>query len=141
MHFYILLSLGLAFLLLRRDSLITRLVALLPTENKNVQIALTTVMLNVAVASCEGAVSEEKEEAQVQCVTSLAMLLFEALTDPEARYRALVAMGTLLASGVEDNMKLANELGVKASVELWRKEATDSKKIRDCGAFVIRMLP
>jgi hypothetical protein len=139
---------GRSFLLLQRDSLVTRLMNLLPKDNKNVQVAMATVILNIAVACCETGPSDSKgvstvlAEAQVQCVTTIGMLLLEALTDVEARFRTLVALGTLLETGVVSSecANLAKEFRCKLAVERWRDEAGGSKKTIECANFLLAIL-
>ena len=67
-----------------RNSIITRLAHLLPSMNKNVQIGMSTVMLNYAVASTS---LMPDEETQIQCITTIGMLFLDGLTELEAVYR------------------------------------------------------
>ena len=73
---------GLSLLLSQRDPLITRAVTVLPkSNNRNVEIALATLMLNLSVAVCR----EGDEVGQTQCLTSIGMLFLDAISDQEAR--------------------------------------------------------
>ena len=65
---------------------------LIPNDNKNIQIAVSTLVLNYSIASTKFIVDVE---LQKQC-TTLTSLLIVSLTDPEAKYRTLIALGTLL---------------------------------------------
>ena len=125
-----------------RDGLITRLVTVLPNENKNVQVALATVMVNLSVASCclGGDADPDREETQVQTLTSVVMLLLEAITESEAKYRTLVALGTLLEAGFPDNLRLAKEIGAVEAVQKWMDNPDAVKKERECGDFILRIL-
>ena len=77
-----------------RDSVITRLAHLLPSSNKNVQVGMSTVMLNYVVA---GTIQMSDEETQVQCLTTIGILFLEGLSEIEAMYRyALVHLIILL---------------------------------------------
>ena len=64
---------------------------LIPNDNKNIQIAVSTLVLNYSIASTNFIVDVE---LQKQC-TTLSSLLIVSLTDPEAKYRTLIALGTL----------------------------------------------
>ena len=125
-----------------RDGLITRLVTVLPNENKNVQVALATVMVNLSVASCcfGDDADPDREETQVQTLTSVVMLLLEAITEAEAKYRTLVALGTLLKAGFPDNLRLAKEIGAVEAVQKWMDNPHAVKKERECGAFILQIL-
>lgn len=125
-----------------RDGLITRLVTVLPNENKNVQVALATVMVNLSVASCclGDHADPDREETQVQTLTSVVMLLLEAITEAEAKYRTLVAVGTLLKAGFPDNLRLAKEIGAVEAVQKWLDHPDALKKEKECAAFILQIL-
>lgn len=114
---------GRGLLLAQRDAIVSRAIAVLPKDNKNVQVALATLLLNYAVAAC-AAGRDQEEETQVQLITSLCMVVLEALADPEARFRALVALGTLLAApDGGENARLARDLQPRAHLEAWKDQA------------------
>ena len=106
------------------------------------QVALATVMVNLSVASCclGDDADPDREETQVQTLTSVVMLLLEAITEAEAKYRTLVALGTLLEAGSGDNLRLAKEIGAADAVRKWLGHPEAVKKERECGAFILQML-
>lgn len=124
-------------LLQLRDSVITRVSAMFPTDNKNVQIAMATLMLNYCVALSGAA---EPSEGQAQCLTSLGLLFLDsdAITDPEAKYRTLVALGTLLSGKhAEQNARIAHDMDVAIKVQHW-KQLEDTDKIQRCAQLIIQ---
>ena len=155
---------GLVTLMKTRDSVITRLAHLLPSSNKNVQIGMSTVMLNYAVAATS---VMPDEDAQVQCMTSIGMLFLDGLSELEAIYRwdnalliflrflsfifssfftqkilkirTLVALGTLMHLSPE-NVNLAHRVEIKTRVETWRLASSGAQKVQECSQFVLGML-
>ena len=85
---------------------------LIPTDNKNCQIAVSTLVLNYAIACTN--ISVDKD-LQKQC-TTLTSLLIVGLTDPEAKYRTLIALGTLLEAS-SSNAAEAKSMEMKESVQ------------------------
>ena len=106
------------------------------------QVALATVMVNLSVASCclGDDADPDREETQVQTLTSVVMLLLEAITEAEAKYRTLVALGTLLKAGFPDNLRLAKEIGAVEAVQRWMDNPDAVKKEKECGAFILQFL-
>ena len=48
---------------------------------------------------------------------NMTTLLLESLTDPEAKYRALVALGTVLSEGSSESRTLAKSLDLRERVQ------------------------
>ena len=48
------------------------------------------------------------------------MLLLESLTDPEAKFRALVALGTVLSGGSPESRTLAKSLDLRERVQTFK---------------------
>merc|ERR1712179_577792 len=67
---------------------------LIPSDNKNCQVAVATLILNYAISSTTFKIDTD---LQNKC-TTLTSLLIVGLTDPEAKYRTLIALGTLMES-------------------------------------------
>ena len=85
---------------------------LIPNDNKNIQIAVSTLVLNYSIASTNFIVDVE---LQKQC-TTLSSLLIVSLTDPEAKYRTLIALGTLLEAS-SSNVAEAKSLDMKECIK------------------------
>ena len=85
---------------------------LIPTENKNCQIAVSTLVLNYTVAATNFSVDTP---LQKQCNTLISLLIV-GLTDPEAKYRTLIALGTLLEAS-SSNVSDAKSLDMRESVK------------------------
>ena len=124
-----------SFVIRQREEVYRLAVALLPTDNKNVQISLSSLMLNYAIASCD----TDDEEGQKFSLTTLCMLCLEAITDPEAKYRVLVALGTLLNKS-KSNVTMAKSLEANTHVQTWKMTAGNVKKVEECASFVLASL-
>ena len=73
-------------MLSQHPTIINQLSALFPIENKQAQIAMSTVLLNYTIAATEKAVNEE---LQSTCL-SLSLLFLQGMSDTEARFRNMV---------------------------------------------------
>lgn len=111
--------------------------------NKNTQIAMSTLLLNYAVAHLRaGAVCNEQDtERMVQLLTAMVAVAAE-LTDGEAQFRLLVAAGTLCnveGSGTAEIRELAIALELPRVVEKW--VATDCpEKVKLCAQQFLESL-
>merc|ERR1712223_1382265 len=85
---------------------------LIPTDNKNLQIAVSTLILNYVVASTTAIIDMD---LQKQCNTLISLLIV-GLTDQEAKYRTLIALGTLLEAS-SSNVNDAKAMEMKESVK------------------------
>ncbi len=125
----------------QREAIVTRAVAILPLESRPAQVALATLLLNYAVLGAghlPGVAAEP--ETQAQLITSLCMLALEALRDPEAQFRALVALGTLLSADPSGNSVVAaKDMMARAGVEAWmdQAEVDGNRKVKECAQFVL----
>merc|ERR1719414_1268426 len=80
-----------------RDSVLTRIFQeLFPIaeDNKNIQIAASTLLLNYSVSINR----KMDDESQIQMLSTLCINFLTFITDWEARFRTLVAIGTMLTS-------------------------------------------
>ncbi|KAK4875781.1 hypothetical protein RN001_012203 [Aquatica leii] len=72
--------------------------------NKNVEIALTTFLLNLSILSIKF-----EDEFGILLLTNVVPDMVIALNDCEAQFRGLIAIGTLLTVGNADQKKLIKE--------------------------------
>ncbi|XP_057527611.1 uncharacterized protein LOC130806507 [Amaranthus tricolor] len=90
------------------------------TTNKNVQFAYSTLILNFSVLLIE----KRDEEGQLQ-VLSAALEIAEAENlDPESKFRALVAIGSLMLDGLVKEVALDLDVG---SIAKTAKSSSDTK--------------
>ncbi|RZC40157.1 phospholipase A-2-activating protein [Asbolus verrucosus] len=68
-------------------------VTALGSLNKNAQIALATILLNLSVASLK-----KKDELGISVLADVIPDILSKLSDPESQFRGYVALGTLLTS-------------------------------------------
>ena len=101
---------------------------------------MASLLLNFSIASVSCGL-----DAQSHCLTALATVGAGAITDGEARYRALVAMGTILNQGDPANLVHAKEYGLSAAVSDWMETAkrnggAEAGKVAECAGFVAASL-
>jgi len=119
-----------------RESVISRiLMETLDNQNKNVQIALATLFLNYAVALAKRPGSED---GQIQVLSALGINAISFISDWEARFRVMVAIGTILSIS-PDNIEYARTLEVRDGVRGW-KVLEGPQKCTECAQFIIKML-
>lgn len=119
------------------ESLVNRvMVQLLPVVdgNKNIQIAVSTLLLNLVISFS----TKVDEEALTQLLTPLGLHFMEQITDWEARFRTLVAIGTILAT-CPDTKEFARAMDVKEAVRGWRI-LEGPAKVSECARFIEEML-
>ncbi|XP_034146766.1 phospholipase A-2-activating protein [Esox lucius] len=124
---------GRDLLLAHREAVLSRATDLCSVCNKNIHIALATLVLNYA-SSLHG---QADLEAKAQCL-SVASAALESVQDKEAVFRLLVALGTTVAS---DQMAqdLAKSLGVTSQIAKY-SSVTDPAKVGECCQLVLREL-
>ncbi|XP_015769088.1 PREDICTED: phospholipase A-2-activating protein-like [Acropora digitifera] len=121
---------GAALTLRHREKIVEHLSPWCKCPNKNIRVSLCTIVLNFSVLLRK----HYDFEAKTQCLTTLAGIL-ENETDNEARFRSLVAVGTLIC-GDTDVLSLAQSLGMESSLrEL--SSITDPLKVGDCASKVL----
>merc|ERR1719154_419153 len=116
-----------------RDSVITRVMEKLfpiSDDNKNIQTAAATLLLNYAVTVHQ----RFDEETQVQLLSVLSINFLTFITDWEARFRVLVGLGTLLGSSPEA-VEYARTLELKDGVRSWRL-LEGPAKVSECAQFI-----
>lgn len=124
---------GRQLLLSQRDQIITQALNCRLTANKNVQIALATLLLNYSISLQD----RVDEEGKSQCLLAVASVL-ENPMDPEAEFRLLVCLGTLISNDQETKV-LAKSLDLQDLI-IPMQTRLDPKKVSDCAGFVINHL-
>ncbi|KAJ7334356.1 hypothetical protein OS493_014667 [Desmophyllum pertusum] len=124
---------GSALVLRHREKIVEHSLSWRKCSNKNIRISLCTVLLNFSVLLRK----HHDFEAKTQCLSALAGIL-ENETDSEARFRSVVAVGTLIW-GDSDAQALAQSLGIESSLESL-SSVTDPPKVGDCASKVLSAL-
>ncbi|CAK1552863.1 unnamed protein product [Leptosia nina] len=126
---------GEMLVLAARESVVHSLICL-PQMNNNAQIAAASLLLNLSVAL--GQQSDTTE--LVDCIIEL----LNKITDKEAYFRGIMALGTLLA---ESPNKLMIQTKIVSNLPLHNRLKTDStsadpssQKIAACSQQILRML-
>jgi len=118
-----------------RESVVTRVFEqLFPIVNKNVEIAAATLLLNYAVSMTK----KLDDETQVQLLSVLSINFMTFINDWEARFRTIVAIGTLLTTS-PDAVEYAKTLETKDAVRGWRI-LEGPTKVSECAQFIENML-
>ncbi|XP_075999985.1 phospholipase A-2-activating protein [Genypterus blacodes] len=124
---------GKALLMAQRETVLSRAADLAPVCNKNIHIALATLVLNYA-----GCLHSQPDlEAKAQCL-SVASRALESVQDKEAVFRLLVALGTTVA--LDQTAKdLGRSLGVNSQISKYLS-MSDPSKVGECCKLVLKEL-
>ncbi|MCI4377335.1 hypothetical protein PGIGA_G00202520 [Pangasianodon gigas] len=119
-------SRGRSLLLGQREAVLSRAAELRTVCNKNIHVALATLVLNYA-GVLHG--QDVEIEAKAQCL-SVASSALEVVQDKEAVFRLLVALGTTV-SGDSTAKDLARSLGVASQITKYAS-VSDPAKVGEC---------
>lgn len=119
------------------DSIIRHFLRVLPNDNKNVEIAVCSVLLNYAVLLHQQQAALETPDHKLQCVSSIARWV-SLVKDGEAQFRLLVCLGTLIHQD-ENAGTMAKSLDLKLVVGQM-KEVKEPAKLGQCAADVELLL-
>ncbi|XP_020365770.2 phospholipase A-2-activating protein isoform X2 [Rhincodon typus] len=126
-------SYGSKLMMSLRETILSQAIEMKATSNKNVHIALSTLILNYAVNLHTGSDIEGK----ANCLSTISAAM-EALQDYEAIFRLLVALGTIISDD-PNALQLAQSLGVDSQIRKY-SSVSDPVKVGDCCRFVLKML-
>lgn len=124
---------GRALLMAQRETVLSRAADLATVCNKNIHIALATLVLDYA-----GCLHLQPDlEAKAQCL-SVASRALETVQDKEAVFRLLVALGTTVASD-QTAQDLARSLGVSSQISKY-SSVSDPSKVGECCQLLLKEL-
>uniref|UniRef100_A0A7N5ZXT7 Phospholipase A2-activating protein n=1 Tax=Anabas testudineus TaxID=64144 RepID=A0A7N5ZXT7_ANATE len=124
---------GRALLMTQREMVLSRAADLTIVCNKNIHIALATLVLNYA-----GCLHSQPDlEGKAQCL-SVASRALETVQDKEAVFRLLVSLGTTVASD-QTAQDLARSLGVSSQISKY-SSVSDPSKVGECCQLVLKEL-
>uniref|UniRef100_A0AAQ5ZE53 Phospholipase A2-activating protein n=1 Tax=Amphiprion ocellaris TaxID=80972 RepID=A0AAQ5ZE53_AMPOC len=124
---------GRALLMAQRETVLSRAADLATVCNKNIHVALATLVLNYA-----GCLHSQPDlEAKAQCL-SVASRALETVQDREAVFRLLVALGTTVASD-QTAKDLARSLGVNSQISKY-SSVSDPAKVGECCQLILKEL-
>ncbi len=115
------------------DQIISAIMRCKTSANKNTQSAASTVLLNFAVAYGNSV----DVEAKSQCL-SAAVTVAAGLKEPEAMFRMLVCLGTLMATD-RNTAELAKVMEVPDFVARC-KNVPEPQKVKECAGFLQKLL-
>uniref|UniRef100_A0A8C4QF90 Phospholipase A2-activating protein n=1 Tax=Eptatretus burgeri TaxID=7764 RepID=A0A8C4QF90_EPTBU len=126
---------GWELLMSHRDDVMKMTLKLIGSENKNLQVALATLILNFSVAAS----TKLDADFFAQLLSAVSTAL-ECRLSPEAVFRVLVAMGTLVSGhGGVTALSLAQSLGLRAQIEAI-EAAGHPPKLQQCKRDLLRIL-
>ncbi|GAB6028809.1 hypothetical protein CHUAL_004620 [Chamberlinius hualienensis] len=119
--------------LLQRAHLISHIMDIMPCDNKNVQIASATILLNctVLLANCKD------DEAASAIISAIAFLLQTDL-DNEAKFRLLVALGTQMLNNSE-SIAIARSFELTGTISKL-VAINNPNKLSECARDVLKIL-
>nr|XP_032812209.1 phospholipase A-2-activating protein-like [Petromyzon marinus] len=137
----------------RRSRVVEGALELVGSDNRNVQVALATLLLNYAVLHSEPSSSsssffsaivasrnaDDDDEATTQLL-SAAVALLERRPDAEAAFRLLVCVATLLLRGGDVARRLSDALGVRAHAERCAGLPGAPAKLTECARSLLAFL-
>lgn len=124
---------GRALLLAQRETVLSCAADLASVCNKNIHIALATLVLNYA-----GCLHSQPDlEAKAQCL-SVASSTLESVQDKEAVFRLLVALGTTLVAD-KSAQDLARSLGIYSQISKY-SSISDPAKVGECCQLLLNEL-
>ncbi|KAM4809172.1 phospholipase A-2-activating protein [Rhinophrynus dorsalis] len=124
---------GTQLMMSQRDSVITKAIEVKTVSNKNIHIALATLMLNYAISLHR--VSDL--EGKAQCLSAISTVI-EVVQDLEAAFRLLVALGTLISDD-RNAVQLAKSLGVDSQIKKYMS-ITEPAKVSECCRLLLNIL-
>ncbi|XP_064605533.1 phospholipase A-2-activating protein-like [Liolophura sinensis] len=127
-------STGEKFNMKHRDTILGAAVNCLQGSTKNIQVALTTLLLNYSVSL----VRTPDEEFKPQCVSACIQVLSHPQLDPEAIFRILVALGTLLEDD-PTSLAVARSLDIQNLLQPLSNHP-EPKKVSECSTLLLSLL-
>ena len=130
-----------------RETVLEHAGNLVPNDNKNCQIAISTLVLNYSIAATRSIFDSSElpsddididYQPQTQYITLISLLL-AGFTDQEAKYRALVALGTLIEATVA-NVNEAKKLDMKGTVKTVRMLVEKEHKVHHIANLIVSRL-
>ncbi|KAM8962208.1 phospholipase A-2-activating protein [Pelodytes ibericus] len=124
---------GTQLMMSQRDTVITKAIELKAVSNKNIHVALATLLLNYAI--CLHKVSDL--EGKAQCLSAISTVI-EVVQDLEASFRLLVALGTLISDDA-NAVQLAKSLGISSQIKKYMS-VTDPAKVNECCRLILNLV-
>ena len=112
---------------------LSSVLALLPTDHANLEVAITSLLLNMSVVQ----LSEKSLETSILLASSLVLQVLPVLTQEEALYRALTSLGNIVISGQEEVTQFLLSLEVRDVVN---KFVNREKRTADTAKEILRIL-
>jgi len=102
-------------------------------NNKNIEIAGATLLLNYSVSLVR---KLEDNDAMMQVYSCLSIMFLQYVQDWEARFRCMVAIGSLISSG-EDARECAVAMDTKNDLQKHWNMKDGPIKAQECAEFII----
>ena len=112
---------------------LSSVLALLPTDHANLEVGVTSLLLNMSVVQ----LSEKNLETSILLASSLVLQVLPVLSQEEALYRALTSLGNIVISGQEEVTQFLLSLEVRDVVN---KFISREKRTADTAKEILRIL-
>ena len=112
---------------------LSSVLALLPTDHANLEVSVTSLLLNMSVVQ----LSEKSLETSILLASSLVLQVLPVLCQEEAVYRALTSLGNIVISGQEEVTQFLLSLEVRDVVN---KFVNREKRTADTAKEILRIL-
>jgi len=116
-----------------QEKIICTASALLPTSHQNLEISLVSVLYNISVLQIQKA----NLEGSVLLASSIATQVLPSLTQDEAIYRSLMALGNIIVTGPAEVKEFLQSMEIGSVVKEYTKK---EEKIASCSKEIIKLL-
>jgi len=116
-----------------QEKIVCSATALLPTAHQNLEISIASLLYNISVQQ----IKNPNLEGSVLVASSLATQVLPDLTQDEAIYRSLLALGNIIVSGPAEVKELLQSMETS---ELVRGFTKKEEKIAKCSQNILKLL-
>jgi hypothetical protein len=116
-----------------QEKIICTASALLPNNHHNLEISVASVLYNISVLQIQKA----NLEGSVLLASSIATQVLPSLTQDEAIYRSLMALGNIIVTGPPEVKEFLQSMEIGAVVKGYTKK---EEKIAGCSKEILKLL-
>jgi len=116
-----------------QEKIICSATALFPTGHQNLEISLASLLYNVSVQQ----IQKPNLEGSVLVASSIATQVLPSLTQDEAIYRSLLALGNIIVTGPAEVKEFLQSMEIGGLVKEYMKK---EEKISSCSTEILKFL-
>jgi len=117
----------------KQEKIVCSAAALLPTTHQNLEISIASLLYNISIQQ----IQHPNLEGSVLVASSLATQVLPSLTQDEAIYRSLLALGNILVTGPAEVKELLQSMEISELVKGYMKK---EEKIAKCSQEILKLL-